>query len=156
MDEIIAEFDITYAYNQFSIFDESAGPCPVAWTEQHCRQGFCRSSSAAGFMTLDQWGIGHVKVRQVPFNDYSHLLRLIKVPFFAESGRIAIQGPEDPPPLLFSVGTGHYLLWVGQSLITDGEEEVEVYFESVNTPMERSDIVIKDELLEPDSALLEE
>jgi hypothetical protein len=155
MDTTIAEFEIAYGYHQFYVFDNESGPGLVA-TEMHFRQGFCRSLSAACFLTLDQWGIAHVKVRKDKFDDCSHLCRLISVPFFAPSGVIGIQGPEDPPPVLFSVGRGHFRLWVGQYLIEDEEECIEVYFEELATPAEKSEIVIKDEFLQPGPQLLED
>jgi hypothetical protein len=156
MNSTIAEFDITYAYNQFFIFDESSGRSIPLWTEQHSRQGFSRGLSAAAFITLDQWGIGHVKVHSTPFAAVTHFERLITVPFFAQSGRIAIQGPEDPPPMLFSIGKGHFRLWVGQYLIKDEEECIEVYFQESAMPVEKSEIVIKDDYLQPGAELLED
>lgn len=157
MNNTIAEFDISYAYGQFHVFDESAGPCSVAWTDQHCRQGFCRDLSAADFGTLDEWGIGHIRVRKTGFDDVSHLDRLITVPFFAPSGVIAVQGPEAPPPVLFSIGEGYFRLWVGQYIIGDGEKEgIELFFEKLVKPALKSEIKIKDELLQPDLELMEE
>ncbi len=156
MNDVIAEFDITYSYHQFLISDESSGRCLPLWTEQHGRQGFCRGLSAVSFITLDQWGIGHVKVRKTPFEDISVFMRLLTVPFFAESGMIAVQGPEDPPPMVFSVAKGHFRLWVGQYLIEEGEEGIEIFFEELTTPPAKSEIVIKDDDLQPGIELLED
>jgi hypothetical protein len=153
MSEFIAEFSFFFEYGAFSVRDSSVDE-DITWEDPHSRQGFCRAESTVAFGALDEWGNAHVKVFRLGFGNSSHLDRLIAVPFFSPSGIVIVEGFDAPTPL-FSVGQGHFRLWVGQYVIEQEEIGIEIHFEHLETPALKSEIIIKDDDLHPDAELLE-
>jgi hypothetical protein len=79
------------------------------------------------------------------------------VPFLAATGIVIVCGPEELnyQRRRFSVPRGNYRLVAAQRIIGDEHEAVDLFFEALSMPLERSTILISDHGLNPPNPLVE-
>jgi hypothetical protein len=153
---LISDFKIYVSYNQFMVYDKTVDLPGNDWTEEHSNQGFARRDSSVCFGTLIQFGDANVQVfsNSYVFNEKDE--RVIKVPFYSPSGLIFIEGPEEESRDSIKIEPGYFLLTAAQQ--ADYENEtllIRLYFLKTEIPFSKSEILIKDEQLNPPNQLLE-
>jgi hypothetical protein len=84
--------------------------------------------------------------------------RVICVPLYVPSGKVRVEGPEESGiGRELAVAPGHYRVCAAQKLASNGDAEViELFFEPLAAPQQRSEIIVADEELEPPETLVEE
>src|SRR5436305_1583895 len=93
----IKEFDLYFAYAQFSFFYKSLAEPFLEWDEQHTAQGFVRSDSIAAIGTLLSNGIARATVFTEALRDFARYQRVIVVPIEVTSGCVAFSNPDALP-----------------------------------------------------------
>jgi hypothetical protein len=144
-----------FSYHQFMVFDADVRLPGCAWTPEHSAQGFARRESVVNFNTLLEFGEADVVVGEVyqPRDDYA---RVIAVPFLVMSGRVIIEGPEETTrERHIDVRPGFYRLVAAQRLIGEEQQQIDLFFEPRDQPVEHSTILIADDELTPPPLLLE-
>ena len=82
--------------------------------------------------------------------------RVIRVPFYSPSGKVLIEGPEENSAHTVIIDPGHYQLTSAQRANYDDEMLfLRLYFYKVEHPVTKSEIIVKDEQLNPPRPLLE-
>jgi Competence protein J (ComJ) len=154
--KILLEDDLCFSYNQFMIYDSSEEQPGCEWTDTHFNQGFARRSSIANFGTILEFGNAKLHVYAKPPNTLDQYNRVIVIPFVITSGKVNIEGPEeDSDCRSFNLNSGYYKLWCAQSEQDDENENIDIFFEAVEVPMQKSEILIADDELSPPDSLLE-
>jgi len=145
-----------FSYSQFMVYDQSEQLPGCAWTEEHTAQGFARRESAVCFGTPLEFGNANVVATVGAYRPEAQYERVITVPFRSVSGRVTVEGPEEMDiDRAFDLPCGDYKLTAAQTILSDDDERIDLFFESVAPPLERSAIVIADEMLNPPAVLLE-
>lgn len=146
-----------FSYKQFIVYDESVRLPGCDWTEKHIAQGFARRESVAGFSTLLEFGYANLTVSRGEYLPKKEYERVIAVPFFVTSGKVIVCGPEElnNQKRCFDLSPGNYRLVAAQRANDDEEEVVDLFFEPLEGPLERSTVLVADSALNPPASLLE-
>jgi hypothetical protein len=153
---LISEFQIEFSYHIFLIYDSDVDLPGNEWTETNSNQGFARRASSVNFGTLFQFGYAQVQVFKNDYLPNKDDERVIKVPFYSPSGKVIIEGPEENAKNSVIIEPGHYLLTAAQQAEYDEESLlIRLFFSKVETPATKTEIIIKDEQLNPPRELLE-
>ena len=144
------------SFSQVQIYDRSAEIPACTWTSAHVAQGFVRRPSNASFITLIEAGYASVRAFQSSLPGDSRYERVICIPFYAPSGDLDIGAPDDwPHQNNFAIGPGYYRLCVAQNIVSDEEQDIDLFFEKLADPITHSTIVVCDINLNPPAVLLE-
>lgn len=147
---------IYFSYGQFQVFDSSVRLPGCAWTEGHYRQGFARRQANVCFGTLLEFGHGDLSVFLSPYRDRVDYERVIEVPFEVLSGEVVVGGPEEYPNRhRFGISKGHCRLIAAQKVTSDDRETIDLYFEELVEPLEKSRVITADDSLNPADPLME-
>lgn len=145
-----------FSYSQFMVYDQSEQLPGCDWTEEHTSQGFARRETTVCFGTPLEFGNADVVVTVGAYRPEAQHERVITVPFRSLSGKVTVEGPEEMDvDRAFDLPCGDYKLTAAQMILSDDEERIDLFFELVAPPLERSAIVIADEILNPPAVLLE-
>jgi Competence protein J (ComJ) len=148
-----------FSYGQFGVIDRDSDLHGLYWEERHNSQGFARRDSIACFRTLAVHGYTDVSVALGPYEPAANYDRVISVPFHVRSGIVAVEGPEEVNLVKRNVelAPGNYRLTAAQQYAAaEGREEtIDLYFERVDEPLKRSEVLLADEELNPVYPLLE-
>lgn len=138
------------------VYDQSVQLPSCDWTDAHFDQGFARRESAASFRTLEDFGRADVRVMCGPYSPHASYRRVISTPFLIETGRVVIGGPEETlEERSLQLPAGSYRLTVCQSLVGEELQEIDLYFERLQRPLTRSEVLVQDEGLTPPATLVE-
>lgn len=151
--DALCVIDARYSSGQIMIFDASV-ELSGEWTERHLAQGFIRGDGHVGLRTLPE--AGHVLVRAfsssyVPLAEDA---RVIAVPLRVTSGSVHVMAPDEPQPHVLRLAPGEYRLVTCQRFF-DGDEDLDLFFERVDLPRQRSELIVADRELQPELPLLE-
>ncbi|MCZ7667023.1 MAG: competence protein ComJ [Chloroflexi bacterium] len=122
----------------------------------HSAQGFARRESTVSFGTLLEYGYADVFCHRGPFQSDKAYERVIAVPFLVCTGKLMVDGPEE-----INVGrtlelpVGNYRVVCAQRVVDDETELIEIFFEKVDEPLRKSEVIIADAILDPCVELLE-
>jgi hypothetical protein len=145
-----------FSYGQFMVFDQSEQMPGCDWTAEHTGQGFARRESTVCFGTTLEFGHADVAVAFGAYQQRADYERVIAVPFYSGSGKVTVEGPEEmDAERVFDVPIGNYKLTAAQTVIGETEERIDLFFESVATPLKHSSIIVADEMLHPPEPLIE-
>lgn len=138
------------------VYDQNVRLPGCDWTERHTAQGFARRESTVNFNTPLEFGYADVAVSQSAYEPREEYKRVIAVPFCVTSGTVIVEGPEETKPERnFALRVGNYRLVAAQRVIGDEEEAIDLFFEPLAKPLERSAILVADEALNPLTTLIE-
>jgi hypothetical protein len=144
-----------FSYGQFMVYDSSEPAPGCLWTNDHYNQGFARRSATVCYRTLKQEGEADVTYIHGHFVPRYSYVRVIAVPFFSTTGRVLVEGPEE-------VGTGRIVnIPAGDYRLTCGQRYenncvvVDLFFEKLERPLERSIVIVADSELSPPTELIE-
>lgn len=145
-----------FSYNQFMVYDNSVQLPGCDWTDQHTAQGFARRNSTVNFATLIESGYADVSVFIGAYQASTPYDRSIIVPFLVTSGQIIVEGPEEAiSERNFSLPPGNYRLVASQRVTANESEAIDLCFELLTKPLERSTILTADNALNPPTPLVE-
>ena len=145
-----------FSYSQFMVYDESVRLPGCAWTDTHSAQGFARRESTVNFNTPLEFGYADVTVCNGSYQPHEQYVRVVAVPFLVSSGRVIVDGPEElKVQRRFDLAMGNYRLVAAQRITGDEEEAVDLFFEPLEKPLDRSAVLIADSALNPPTNLLE-
>jgi len=133
------------------------------WTPEHSAQGFARRDSTVNFNTLLEFGFADVAVIHGAYRPREEYERVIEVPFRVTSGKVIVGGPEETEDeRVIELPPGDYRLTAAQRVTAEeeegegqGEEAIDLFFELLPQPLERSCVLIADEALNVPNRLLE-
>lgn len=146
-----------FSYSQFMVYDESVQLPGCAWTEKHSAQGFARRPSTLNFGTPLEFGYASVTVSFGAYDGRGDYQRVVAVPFLVTSGRVVVEGPEGTEPgRSFALPPAYYRLVAAQRVTGEEEEAVDLFFERLTKPLERSAVLLADDALHPPTPLLED
>jgi len=78
------------------------------------------------------------------------------VPFLVASGRVVVDGPEEPDlGRAFELPSGNYRLVSAQRVTGNEEEAFDLFFEALLEPLTQSAILVADAMLDPPTPLIE-
>ena len=151
--DALCVIDARYSSGQIMIFD-AAVELAGEWSERHLAQGFIRGDGQVGLRTLP--GMGHVLVRAFgsPYVPIAEDARVIAVPFRVTSGAVHVMAPDERAAHSLSLAPGEYRLVTCQRFF-DGDQDLDLFFERVDLPRQRSEILVADRELQPQLPLLE-
>jgi hypothetical protein len=155
MNKLVLSPRLYFSYRQFHISDKNVRFSGCTWTEEHSAQGFARHNSAVNFGTILEFGEADVTVNQSEYKPSDQYERVIAVPFLVTSGTINIEGPESNEPRSFSLAPGNYRLVAAQRVLGDDEEAIDLFFERLEVLPAKSEIIKKDDALNPPTRLIE-
>lgn len=146
-----------FAYSQFMVYDQSVRLPGCAWTDEHSAQGFARRESTVNFNTPLEFGYANVSVSHGSYQPSDEEYdRVIAVPFLVTSGTVVVEGPEETNPARsIALPRGCYRLVAAQRVTGNQEEIIDLFFESLMNPLDRSTILVADDALNPPTTLLE-
>ena len=145
-----------FSYGQFFVYDKSVHMPACDWTDAHSDQGFARRRCTVAFGTLLEFGDADIKIHRGPYQHRGRYERVIAVPFLVASGRVNVDGPEETDlERGFELPLGNYRLVAAQRVTGDDEEAIDLFFELLTKPLERSSILVADEALNPPTPLIE-
>lgn len=145
-----------FSYSQFMVYDQSVQLPGCAWTDEHSAQGFARRESTVNFNTPLEFGYADVSVSRSAYEPRPEYERVVAVPFLVTSGKVLVEGPEETDvERTFGLPPGNYRLVAAQRVTGDEEETIDLFFEPLTKPMERSAILVADDALNPPTLLLE-
>jgi hypothetical protein len=145
-----------FSYTQFMVFDHSIDLPGCAWTEAHSAQGFARRESAVCFNSILEFGDADISVIRGAYDLTDQYDRVISVPFTVTSGKVAVEGPEEcDVNRVIELRNGVYRLVAAQRVVNDTAEEIDLYFELLQAPLQQSEVLVADENLNPPEKLLE-
>lgn len=145
-----------FSYNQFLVYDQSVKLPGCAWTEGHSAQGFARRESTVCFNTILEFGYADVAVSLGPYRPNDRYERVVAVPFLVASGRVVVDGPEEPDlGRAFELPSGNYRLVSAQRVTGNEEEAFDLFFEALLEPLTQSAILVADAMLDPPTPLIE-
>lgn len=150
--------DLYFSYSQFFVYDGSVQMPACDWTKAHSDQGFARREGTVAFGTLLEFGRARVVVAVTPYQPRDEYERVIAVPFDSVSGKVIVDGPEETETgreRNFALQPGNYRLVVAQRVTGDDEEAIDLFFEPLTNPLERSAVLVADDALNPPTTLLE-
>lgn len=144
-----------FSYGQFLVYDQSVAAPGCLWTEQHTAQGFARRESTVCFRTLLDLGYAEVVYQLDAFMSDSSYERVIAVPFFVSTGKVVVDGPEENSvSRLVEIANGRYRLTAAQRVAGE-REHIELFFEKLELPLRKSQVVVADKELQVPDELLE-
>lgn len=149
------------SYSQAMIFDSSVKLPGLDWTDVHFAQGFARRESSVSVRTLIEFGKCHVTTLLgppvgPPVGPLEKYERVVAVPFLSPSGKVLVEGPEESETERIAViAPGHYRLVLAQARVDEESEELHLFFEKLERPLERSELIRADSDLAPPIHLLE-
>jgi hypothetical protein len=151
--------ELYFSYSQFLVYDKAVESPGLSWTRSHFLQGFARQNSTVCFGTLLEHGTARVEIKSGGHTPCEYE-RVIAVPSQVISGEVIVEGPEKSDiGRQLTIPPGQYRLIAAQSVINDddknGEERIALYFESTTTPLEKSQILVADDELNPSQVLVE-
>jgi hypothetical protein len=145
-----------FSYSQFMVYDQRVQLPGCAWTDEHSAQGFARRDSVVNFGTPLEFGYADVFVSRNAYQPREEYKRIIAVPFLVTSGKIIVEGPEEKKPdRNVALPPGNYRLVAAQQVTADDGEVIDLFFELLTKPLERSSILLADDALNPGASLLE-
>jgi len=145
-----------FSYSQFMVYDQSVRLPGCAWTDDHTAQGFARRESTVNFNTPLEFGYADVAVALCAYQPREEYERVIAVPFLVTSGKVIVEGPEEiKPERSIALPPGNYRLVAAQRVAGDEEESIDLFFELLTQPLERSAVLAADKALNPLPILLE-
>jgi len=150
--------DLYFSYSQFFVYDASVQMPACEWTKEHSDQGFARRDGTVAFGTLLEYGTAKVEVAVRAYQPRDDYERVIAVPFAVVSGKVIVDGPEETETgreRNFTLPPGDYRFVAAQRVTGDEEEAIDLFFESLAKPLERSAVLIADDALNPPIPLLE-
>lgn len=138
------------------VYDQSVRLPGCAWTPEHSAQGFARRESIVNFNTPLEFGYANITVNCGVYEPREGYDRVIAVPFLVVSGKVIVEGPEETKPERnITLPRGNYRLVAAQRVTGDEEETINLVFEPLEKPLERSAILVADKALNPPTILLE-
>ena len=154
--KVLIKSDMYFSYNQFIIYDTNEKMPGCEWTDTHVNQGFARRESVVSFGTLLEFGTAKLRIYSGYPNSLNQYDRVIAVPFCVRSGKVNIEGPDEESDCR-SIGliTGYYKLWCAQYNQEDETENIDLFFEVAEIPVQQSEILIADSVISPPAVLLE-
>lgn len=145
-----------FSFNQFMVFDSSVELPGCEWTERHSLQGFARRDSVVNFNSLLEFGEAQVAVSIGPCGTIRECQRAIAVPFIVSSGKVLVEGPEENDiDRGVELKPGYYRLICSQRVLDDEHEDIELVFEPRDGPLDGSQLLIRDDGLNPHFPLIE-
>lgn len=150
--------ELYFSYNQFMVYDKTTEYPACAWTQGHYDQGFARRASTVCFGTLLEFGAARITAYLAsPPSRCDEYERVIAVPLSVPSGAVALEGPDKYPiERTFQIPEGRYRLTAAQRRCEDEErEDVSLFFERIDGPIERSEILVADPGIKRKTDLLE-
>jgi len=162
--EIVLSPRLYFSYSSFLVFDGGVKLPGCDWTPEHSAQGFARRESTVNFNTLLEFGFADVAVIHGAYRPREEYERVIEVPFRVTSGKVIVGGPEETEDKrMIELPPGDYRLTAAQRVTAEkgegeegqGEEAIDVYFELLPQPLERSSVLVADEALSVPDRLLE-
>jgi len=145
-----------FSYGQFMVYDETVRLPGLAWTPPHSAQGFARRESVVNFATPVQFGWADVIVREDVYQPSDEYDRVVAVPFRVTTGRVIVEGPEEwTRERNFALPPGDYRLVAAQRVMGDEEEVIDLFFEALTKPLQRSEVLVADEEMNQPTPLLE-
>ena len=145
-----------FSYNQFMVFDASVSLPGCAWEELHSAQGFARRESTVCFNSLLEFGHANVTVIHGPYEAKESYERVIAVPFCAKTSTVIVEGPEEfKTERMVTLEPGNYRLVAAQQVIDEDNEVIDLFFEPLEESLNRSEILVADEVLTPPDTLME-
>jgi len=154
---------LEFSYGQFLVFDDAERQPGCDWQTAHVAQGFARRASAVGFTTLLEFGIATLRVYVGKYIRDDLHERVIAVPFQTKSGGVRIEGPDEHPVARrVPLASGHYRVYAAQGILVEDEENmimeeaIDLFFEPMSSPAEKSEIIVADAELNPPDELLED
>ena len=151
--DAIDVFDSVFSYGQIMIFDAGVG-LAGQWTERHLKQGFLRCDGNVGLRTRDDSGHALVRAFGSPYVPLPEDDRVIAVPFRVSSGTVHVVAPGEIEPHVIALSAGEYRVVACQRFF-DRDEDLDLFFERVDLPRRRSEILVADRELQPELPLLE-
>lgn len=92
----------------------------------------------------------------IAIKNVGHAQRVIAVPFLVTSGKVIVEGPEETmPERNVTLPPGNYRLIAAQRVTGEDEEAIDLFFELLSKPLERSAILVADDKLNPPALLVE-
>jgi Competence protein J (ComJ) len=144
-----------FSYSQFMVYDVSVRFPGCAWTKEHMAQGFARRESTVNFSTPLEFGSADVTISG-DYGQRAEYDRVIAVPFLVTSGKVVVAGPEEwEVERSFAMSPGNYRLVAAQVVTGDEQETIDLSFEPLAQPLERSSVLVADAALRPPSPLIE-
>jgi len=123
---------IYFSYNQFLVFDKSITLPGKAWTEEDFNRGFTHNRGHAAFRTLLEFGDGELNVYTDSYQALNPDEMVIELPFEVLSGEVLVAGPEEfEDQRMVRIDQGEYRLTVAQTVIDDGRERIDLFFDKV-------------------------
>ena len=150
--------DLEFSYSQFFVYDASVQMPACEWTKEHSDQGFARREGTVAFGTRLEYGKAEVRVYVCSYQPRDDHERVIAVPFVVVSGQVIVDGPEEMESgrdRNVALPPGSYRLVVAQRVVGDEEEVIDLFFEPLAKPLERSEIIKADDGLDPPDPLIE-
>lgn len=150
--------DLYFSYSQFFVYDGSIHMPACDWTKAHSDQGFARREGTVAFGTLLEFGTAKIIVTTNPYQPSDEYERVIAVPFTVISGKVIVDGPDEAETggeRNFEILPGNYRLTVAQRVIGDEKECIDIFFEALANPIERSAVLVVDKALNPQIPLIE-
>jgi len=138
------------------VYDQSVRLPGCAWTDAHSAQGFARRESVVNFNTLLEFGDADVAISVSAYRPRGTYDRVIAVPFLVTSGKVVVEGPEETKPernVVLPPGT--YRVTAAQRVTGDEQQAIDLFFERLSEPLERSAVLVADCALNPPTPLLE-
>ena len=154
--KISLEPPLYFSYSQFMVYDQAVQAPGCRWTERHTRQGFARRESAVCFSTLLEFGRADVTCSLCRFQSAEDYERVIAVPFLTTTGKVLVEGPEElNVTRVIELEKGNYRLVAAQRVTGDKTERLDLFFEKLEGPSRKSDILVADPELRPEVPLLD-
>ena len=150
--------DLYFSYSQFFVYDATIQMPACEWTKTHSDQGFARREGTVAFGTLLEYGTAIVRIAACHYEPSEDYDRVIEVPFSVVSGKVIIDGPEETETgreRNFMLAPGNYRLVAAQRVTGDENLAIDLFFELLTKPLERSAVLVADAALNPPTALLE-
>ena len=155
MNKPLYNFKIYFSYGQFIVYDISVSLPACDWSAEHTNQGFARQESNASFRTIENFGQANVSVYLNEFILKEEFQRVISVPFYSSTGKIKVEGPEEFTNSIVIIQPGPYKLYAAQWVINEENENIELFFQKLEIPATKSEIIKADEEIKPPAELLE-
>jgi len=155
---MLTEAKVDFSHGLLFVYDKEASGQTPDFTSAHHDQGFARLDSVVGLRTLVPWGVAQMRVFNTAFVSTASYDRVISVPLYLPSGMVHVDAPV-LEGVSFSLQPGHYRLVIAQKFIKDeippdpGEEDIDLFFEKMDTPITASEIIVRDAELTADNVL---
>lgn len=160
--EIVLNPELLFAYSQFYVYDRPTRSTIPQWTDGHVKQGFTRGPRGIAVGTLMEWGEATVRVHFAAPVSLDGFERVIAVPIEIASGELRVDGPEEYEfDRGCALARGHYRLVIAQRLLDCdeendwGQEDIHLFLERRDAPLEHSEILIADPAFDPPDPLIE-